>query len=118
MTAFWIIQLRVAVFNFQFDDDGDDATAPQVPITDQDFRDVLLCSPQLLDTRLWAEYYSQEVLLSPAAREDFVMPDVKPFPQVTKPVLTAMVKGRDGKDLESEEEEEEEAEEMDKEKEG
>lgn len=99
MTAFWIIQLRVAVFNVQYEDDA----GGTFPVKDQDFRDVLLLSPQLLDTRLWMEYYTKEVLFSSAARDDFVMPDVKPFPQVTKPVLAAMVK-QDEKELEEYEE--------------
>lgn len=86
MTAFWIIQLRIAVFNYQFDVREDTA----VPV-DQDFRGVLLYSPSLLDTRLWMEYYTKEVLFAPNAREDFVMPDIKPFPQVTKAVLATMV---------------------------
>lgn len=101
MTAFWIIQLRIAAFNFQFEAKEDAA----VPVA-QDFRGVLLHSPSLLDTRLWAEYYTKEVLFGPRAREDFVMPDIKPFPQVTKPVLASMVmsKGEEKKDEDKEKE--------------
>lgn len=89
MTAFWIIQLRIAAFNFQYD-----VNSGIVP-TGDDFRSVLLNMPTLLHTRLWMIYYTQEVLFTPNARTDFVMPDIKPFPQVTKPLLKALTEGED-----------------------
>lgn len=91
MTAFWIIQLRIATFNFQFEAEGQHGAVPMA----QDFRGVLLHTPALLDTRLWMQYYTKEVLFSPAAREDFVMPDLQPFPQVTKPVLSSMMMSKE-----------------------
>lgn len=115
------MQLRIAIFNFQFpDDDHDEATTTTtvngpdrdpspLPPTAHDFREVVLHSPSLLDTRLWMEYYTKETLFSAQAREDFVMPDVKPFPQVTKPVLARMVGRGDDKGNEKDVEVEDEA---------
>lgn len=89
MTAFWLIQLCIAAFNFQYDiNDG------VVPVG-KDFRAVLLNAPTLLDTKLCMQYYTKEVLFGPKARANFVMPDVKPFPQVTKPLLKSLADGKD-----------------------
>lgn len=94
MTAFWIIQIRIATFNFQYD-----VNEGALPVQD-DFRSVLLHTPSLLDIKLWMRYYSKDTLFGPDARGKFVMPDLEPFPQVTKPLLNALADGKD--DLEAE----------------
>lgn len=89
MTAFWIIQLRVATFQFQHD-----VNNGQAPGQD-DFRSVLLHMPSLLYGRLWSFYYSKTALFAPAARDKFVMPDLQPFPQVTRTLADAIAQGQD-----------------------
>lgn len=89
MTAFWIIQLRVATFQFQYD-----VNNGQAPGQD-DFRSVLLHTPSLLYGRLWSFYYSKTALFAPTAREQFVMPDLQPFPQVTRTLVDAIAQGQD-----------------------
>lgn len=90
MTAFWVIQLRIAAFNFQHDVNS--GIAP----TGDDFRSVLLGAPTLLHARLWMKHYTQEALFAPGARSGFVMPDVEPFPQAARPLLLrAPAAGRD-----------------------
>ncbi|KAF3766585.1 hypothetical protein M406DRAFT_330389 [Cryphonectria parasitica EP155] len=89
MTAFWILQLRLATFNFQYDlHDG-------APPSKNDFRSILLHTPSLLYGQLWAFYYTKDVLFSADARTNFAMPDIKPFPQVTRPMVTAWAEGKD-----------------------
>jgi hypothetical protein len=38
-------------------------------------------NPRLLDTGIMLKHYSAEVLFSPAAREAFVRPDIRPIPE-------------------------------------
>lgn len=89
MTAFWLIQLRIATFTFQYD--ANDGSMP----TKNDFRSVVVHTPSLLNTQLWRLYYSKDVLFAPEARSTFVIPDVNPFPQVTKPLLKSLAEGAD-----------------------
>ena len=38
------------------------------------------CNPQLLDNKIMLTHYSAQVLFSPAARKDFVAPDIEAIP--------------------------------------
>ena len=38
-------------------------------------------NPRLLDSQIMLKHYSAEVLFSPAARREFVQPDVRPIPE-------------------------------------
>lgn len=38
-------------------------------------------NPRLLDSKIMLKHYSAEVLFSPAARREFVLPDVRPIPE-------------------------------------
>ena len=89
MTAFWLIQLRIAAFKFQYE--ANDGSVP----TTNDFRSVVVHTPSLMSTRLWALYYTKEALFAPEARTTFVMPDLQPFPQVTKLLLKSLAEGKD-----------------------
>ncbi|PSR80605.1 hypothetical protein BD289DRAFT_484865 [Coniella lustricola] len=89
MTAFWIIQLRIATFNFQYDVNNGSTPTPD------DFKSVLIHTPSLLYGRLWSLNYSKAVLFAPKARETFQMPDLQPFPQVTKTLVNALAEGKD-----------------------
>ncbi|KUI67533.1 ADP-ribosylation factor 1 [Cytospora mali] len=90
MTAFWIIQMRIAIFTFQYD--ANDGSVP----TENDFRAIMMHTPSLMSTRLWTLYYTKEVLFAPEARTDFVMPDLQPFPKVAKPLLKSLAEGMVG----------------------
>lgn len=49
----------------------------------------------MLFDKLWAYHYSEKVINESDARTSFVMPDLQPFPQVTRPLLTALADGKD-----------------------
>jgi hypothetical protein len=42
----------------------------------------LFLNPYVVDGNLWIEYYSKEVMMSPAAKEHMVLPDKKPLPNL------------------------------------
>ncbi|KAG6902517.1 hypothetical protein C0995_015710 [Termitomyces sp. Mi166 len=42
----------------------------------------LVLNPYVADENLWADYYSKEVMMSPAAKEGMVLPDKKPLPNL------------------------------------
>jgi hypothetical protein len=47
-----------------------------------DFAAFLMLNPYVVDGNLWADYYSKDVLMSPAAKEGVVLPDKKALPNV------------------------------------
>lgn len=49
------------------------------PVANQ-FRDIVLFPPSLMDRGLWKTYYSKDLLFSPAAREEWHLPDLQPLP--------------------------------------
>ena len=55
-----------------------------VPEPAKAFADFLLTNPFVADGRLWADYYSSEVLMSDEAKREFVLPDKKPLPDVVR----------------------------------
>ncbi|KUI62537.1 hypothetical protein VP1G_09657 [Cytospora mali] len=100
MTAFWIIQLRIAIITFQYD--ANDGSIP----TENDFRAIMMHTPSLMSIRLWTLYYTKEVLVAPEVRTKFAMPNLQPFPKVAKPLLKSLAEGMVGVEEEEEEEEE------------
>lgn len=76
MTIFWLAHLQVAAANFI--NSLDVARA----LHRQDFKDVLLRTPQLTDGRLWGEYYSKDRLFTQEAKDHWCLPDLKPLPSV------------------------------------
>ncbi|KAI1084435.1 ADP-ribosylation factor family-domain-containing protein [Whalleya microplaca] len=74
LTIFWLFQLYLAALNFQLDN-----SQTAFPSKDQ-FKDVLLSAPALMDTKLWASYYSKDHLFNPAARDNWRLPDLRPLP--------------------------------------
>ena len=48
----------------------------------EDFPKFLLINPHVVDENLWADYYTQQVLMSPKAKAEMVLPDKKPLPNL------------------------------------
>ena len=66
MTYFWIQMIDLAI-----------AQSPK----QIDFEEFLRLSPQLLNGGLFLEYYKKETMLNnPQARQEMVLPDIKPLP--------------------------------------
>ena len=42
----------------------------------------LLLNPYVVDENLWEDYYSADLMMSPAAKVGMVMPDKKPLPNL------------------------------------
>jgi len=42
----------------------------------------LLLNPYLLDGMIWENYYSKDVLMTPTAKAEMVLPDKKPLPNL------------------------------------
>ncbi|KAH9484776.1 ADP-ribosylation factor 4 [Psilocybe cubensis] len=55
---------------------------PGVPATPDEFPRFLLTNPHVADGNLWSEYYSTDVMMSPNARKEMVLPDKKPLPNL------------------------------------
>ncbi|KAH7026093.1 uncharacterized protein B0I36DRAFT_153720 [Microdochium trichocladiopsis] len=77
MTVFWLLQLHLAAVNLQI------ATSQELFPSKEQFREVVLHSPSLMDRGLWKIYYSKDLLFSPAAREQWHLPDLCPLPSMT-----------------------------------
>ncbi|OAA58168.1 ARF-like GTPase ARLP2 [Cordyceps fumosorosea ARSEF 2679] len=76
MTIFWLAQLHVAAANYI------NTLNTKRALRRDDFKDVLLHSPQLTDARLWSTYYSKAILFAKEPRERWCLPDLKPLPSV------------------------------------
>lgn len=74
---FWLVQLQVSTLRYQQEKRMD-----SLPVED-DFGNVLLSCPSLMNTSLWMEYYSKDVLFTQEARNDWHLPDLKPLPTLT-----------------------------------
>lgn len=51
-------------------------------VSPNQFPAFLLLNPYVADGNLWADYYSKEVMMSPAAKAGMVLPDKKPLPNL------------------------------------
>ncbi|TDL23002.1 Arf-domain-containing protein [Rickenella mellea] len=49
---------------------------------DLHFRQFLLLNPYVVDGNLWADYYSKDVIMTPEAKEGFVLPDKRNLPNL------------------------------------
>ncbi|TDL23003.1 hypothetical protein BD410DRAFT_839311 [Rickenella mellea] len=50
--------------------------------SDLDFHRFLLLNPYVVDENLWADYYSEDVIITRNAKESFVLPDKKHLPNL------------------------------------
>lgn len=61
----------------------------------QSFTRFLIVNPHVADGNLWSDYYSKEVLMSPKAKGEMVLPDMKPLPNlVTRDAITSFGKSK------------------------
>lgn len=74
MTIFWCHAINLALTSFvtQIDYDENDSE-------ENLFRKFLPKFPRLSWSGLWREHYTKEILMSPEAKREFVLPDKKPF---------------------------------------
>jgi ubiquitin carboxyl-terminal hydrolase L3 len=73
MTLFWLSMLQIATLKWQQDTNRTSAKH-------DDFNNILLKTPSLMDTNLWRRHYSKGLLFSPKARESWQWPDLDPLP--------------------------------------
>lgn len=59
-----------------------DGSSTAEDVLADDFAHFLLLNPYVADGNLWASYYSKDVMMSPKARAELVLPDVKPLPSL------------------------------------
>lgn len=78
MTVFWLLQLHLAAVKYSAS-----TSEKKFPVANQ-FRDIVLFSPSLMDRGLWKTYYSKDLLFSPDAREEWHLPDLQPLPTMTQ----------------------------------
>lgn len=83
MTVFWLLQLHYAAVRYQ-----SDRSLDAFPTKD-DFKDIVVHTPSLMNRRLWAKYYSKDLLFSPAARENWNLPDLCPLPSSSRGPVTS-----------------------------
>ena len=76
MTVFWIVQLWYCTKTYQAANHMQDL--PQR----ENFCDILLQSPSLMDSQLWKQFYSKELMFSPEAKHAWCPPTLRPFPAV------------------------------------
>jgi len=88
MTYFWIQMIHFGIRSMPptiSSNAGTTSTAPasepNLPSPD-DFARFLLINPYVVDGNLWADYYTKDVLMSPKAKGEMVLPDKKPLPNL------------------------------------
>lgn len=74
MTTFWLAQIQIAILNFKGVEEGS-----KLPDR-EDFREIVLQTPILMDSSLWKAYYSKNVMFSPEARGNWCFPDLRQLP--------------------------------------
>jgi len=63
---------------------------PKLSPSLDDFTRFLLVNPYVIDGNLWADYYTKDVLMSPKAKGEMVLPDKKPLPNlIVRDAITA-----------------------------
>ncbi|KAF9887769.1 hypothetical protein FE257_009575 [Aspergillus nanangensis] len=74
LTTFWLYQIYQCMLAFR-------ETHASLPTANQ-FNTLLEHHPDLMDGRAWTEFWTKEILFSPAAQAGWILPDVKPLPQL------------------------------------
>ncbi|KAL4255722.1 ADP-ribosylation factor [Pleurotus pulmonarius] len=59
-----------------------DKSSNPLPSSTDDFARFLLLNSYVVDGNIWANYYSKDVIMTPAAKASLVLPDKKPLPSV------------------------------------
>jgi hypothetical protein len=89
MTYFWIQIVHFGIRNTP-PPTSSNVNAESIPPTSEpklspsldDFTRFLLVNPYVVDGNLWADYYTKDVLMSPKAKGEMVLPDKKPLPNL------------------------------------
>ena len=88
MTYFWIQIVHFGIRNMPPAASSNTETTsasppsePNLPSPD-DFARFLLINPYVVDGNLWVDYYTKDVLMSPKAKGEMVLPDKKPLPNL------------------------------------
>ncbi|KAF2501358.1 hypothetical protein BU16DRAFT_555849 [Lophium mytilinum] len=74
MTIFWLHHIRLAILRYR--DEVNDGALPSA----EDFQQVLLYTPSLMNGRIWQPHYTKALLFSPEAKENWCLPDLAPLP--------------------------------------
>ncbi|KAH0599787.1 hypothetical protein MHUMG1_02577 [Metarhizium humberi] len=80
MTIFWLFQLQVATIRYAHFKHLSGLTCRD------DFPQILLHTPELMDASLWKVHYSKDLMFAPNARANWVLPDKSPLPSIAEPV--------------------------------
>jgi len=88
MTYFWIQIVHLGIRNMPptiaSNAEATSASPPSEPNlpSPDEFGRFLLINPYVVDGNLWADYYTKDVLMSPKAKGEMVLPDKKPLPNL------------------------------------
>ena len=85
MTYFWIQIVHFGIRNMPPVPSDTTRSTPGPDHTNaspEDFAKFLLINPHVVDGNLWADYYTKEVLMSPKAKAEMVLPDKKSLPSL------------------------------------
>ncbi|KDR67805.1 hypothetical protein GALMADRAFT_161355 [Galerina marginata CBS 339.88] len=95
MTYFWIQIVHFGIRNMP--PSPDSASTSPAPTSESalaspdDFGRFLLMNPHVADGNLWSDYYTKDVLMSPKAKGEMVLPDKKPLPNlVARDAITTL----------------------------
>ncbi|KAG8736814.1 hypothetical protein FRC12_017432 [Ceratobasidium sp. 428] len=76
MTYFWIQVVHFGIQSMPRESEIEDNEE------NKDFGRFLLLNPYVADGNLWADYYTKGVIMTPEAKEQMVLPDKKPLPNL------------------------------------
>lgn len=106
MTYFWIQIVHFGILNMPTNMHSlpglalptvpDPPTAPtssRATLSPSAFPQFLLMNPHVADPALWSDYYSKNLMMSPLAKAEMVLPDRKPLPNL---VIRDAIKGAGG----------------------
>ncbi|RVD85062.1 uncharacterized protein DFL_003393 [Arthrobotrys flagrans] len=86
LTTFWIHQVYLAMYRSQ-----ESAKGSYLSTWPERFFSLLEQNPDLMNGRLWEDYYSKNYLFSPKAKDNLVTPDIQHLPSFDpeKPIIQA-----------------------------
>ncbi|KAH9484774.1 ADP-ribosylation factor 4 [Psilocybe cubensis] len=86
MTYFWIQIVHFGIRNMPVLTTSEGPASSQTSVSSQpgseDFARFLLINPYVADGNLWLDYYAKDTMMSPKAKAEMVLPDMKPLPNL------------------------------------
>ncbi|RDB16247.1 ADP-ribosylation factor 1 [Hypsizygus marmoreus] len=85
MTYFWIQIVHLGIRNISPSTDlksTSSSSTTTTPASPDQFPLFLLLNPYVADGNLWADYYTKDVMMTPKAKAEMVLPDKKPLPNL------------------------------------